>query len=62
RERARKHTQLYTNMMNLKSMGIIVARSSGRGYRGKSTLLGIIGGPLEELERKVEDLLSKRGK
>ncbi|MEM0112610.1 MAG: hypothetical protein QXS56_03275, partial [Fervidicoccaceae archaeon] len=62
RERARKHTQLYTNMMKLKSMGIIVARSSGRGYRGKSTLLGIIGGPLEELERKVEDLLSKRGK
>ncbi|MCI4396382.1 MAG: cell division control protein Cdc6, partial [Thermoprotei archaeon] len=62
REKARKHTQLYTYIMKMKNLGILTARSSGKGYRGKSTLLGISGGPLDELEKRVEELLAGRGK
>jgi len=62
REKARKHTQLYTYVMKMKNMGIISAKSSGKGYRGKSTLLGINGGSLDELEKRAEELLARRGK
>ncbi|MGC8909067.1 MAG: ORC1-type DNA replication protein [Fervidicoccaceae archaeon] len=62
REKARKHTQLYTYIMKMKNMGIISARNSGKGYRGKSTLLGINGGPLDEFEKHTEELLARRGK
>lgn len=62
REKARRHTQLYTYIMKMKNMGVISARSSGKGYRGKSTLLGISGGPLDELEKRTEEMLARRGK
>ncbi|MCC6015752.1 MAG: ORC1-type DNA replication protein [Desulfurococcaceae archaeon] len=57
----RSHTQIYEYVNNLKYMGIIEARVSGKGFRGRTTLISI-SVPLEELERKVDELISlKRG-
>ncbi|MET1101232.1 MAG: ORC1-type DNA replication protein [Pyrodictiaceae archaeon] len=59
-ERPRRHTQVYDYVMNLKRLGIIDARVSGKGFRGKSTLIGINIGPLDLLEEKVMDVIEKR--
>ena len=56
-EKPRKHTQVYEYVNNLKKMGIIQTRVSGRGFRGRSTLIGIGIGPLEALERKIDEIL-----
>ncbi len=57
----RKHTQVYEYVMNLKRLGIIDARPSGKGYRGRSTLIGISIGPLDMLEKKILELVEARG-
>ncbi|NPA05353.1 MAG: ORC1-type DNA replication protein [Crenarchaeota archaeon] len=59
-EKPRRHTQVYEYVMDLKRLGIIDARVSGRGYRGKSTLIGVRVGPLEALEEKVLEIINKR--
>lgn len=56
----RKHTQVYEYIMNLKRASIIEARTSGKGYRGRTTLISIRYGPLDALERFIEDLIRKR--
>ncbi len=55
-----KHTQLYEYVMNLKKAGIISARTSGKGQRGRTTLISIHYGPLDLLEKYVEDLVYRR--
>jgi cell division control protein 6 len=55
--RPRKHTQVYEYVMNLKRLGIIDARPSGKGYRGRSTLIGVSVGPLDMLEKKILELV-----
>jgi len=57
-EKPRKHTQIYEYVTNLKKMGIIQARVSGKGFKGRSTLIGIGIGPLESLEKKIDDILT----
>jgi cell division control protein 6 len=52
-ETPRKHTQVYEYVVDLKRRGIIDAKLSGKGYRGKSTLIGISVGPLDMLEEYV---------
>lgn len=59
-ERPRKHTQIYEYVRNMKRMGIIDAHTSGKGYRGKSTLIGIRVGPLDLLEKVVIDMINKK--
>ncbi len=56
----RRHTQVYEYVMNLKKAGIINARTSGKGQRGRTTLISIHYGPLDLLEKHVEDLISRR--
>lgn len=53
----RRHTQIYEYVNDLKKRGIIEARLSGKGYRGKSTLIGISIGPLEALEKYIQELI-----
>jgi cell division control protein 6 len=55
----RRHTQVYTHILELRSMGFIQTKSSGKGFRGKSTLIGISAAPLYVLESKVEELLKR---
>ncbi len=59
-EEPRRHTQVYEYVMNLKRASIVDAKVSGKGYRGRTTLLSIRYGPLDALERLVEDLIRKR--
>lgn len=56
-EKPRRHTQIYEYVMDLKKRGVIDARVSGKGYRGKSTLIGISIGPLELLEKHVAEII-----
>uniref|UniRef100_A0A7C4D7R7 ORC1-type DNA replication protein n=1 Tax=Staphylothermus marinus TaxID=2280 RepID=A0A7C4D7R7_STAMA len=56
----RRHTQIYEYIMNLKKAGVIDARTSGKGQRGRTTLIGIHYGPLDTLEKYVEDLVYKK--
>ncbi len=59
-EKPRRHTQLYEYVMNLKKAGIIVARTSGKGQRGRTTLISTHYGPLDLLEKYIEDLVNRR--
>ncbi len=58
-EEPRKHTQVYEYVNNLKKMGVIEARVSGKGFRGRSTLVSIMA-PLDALEKQVDSLIEKR--
>ncbi|NPA97275.1 MAG: ORC1-type DNA replication protein [Crenarchaeota archaeon] len=58
-EEPRKHTQVYEYVNNLKKMGVIEARVSGKGFRGRSTLISVIA-PLDALEKQVDSLIEKR--
>lgn len=55
----RKHTQIYEYVNNLKHMNIINAKLSGKGLRGRTTLLSIVA-PLDALEKRVDELISKK--
>lgn len=56
-EEPRRHTQVYEYVVNLRRMGVIEARPSGKGLRGRTTLIGIGGAPLDPLERRVDELI-----
>ena len=59
--RPRRHTQVYEYVVDLRRMGVIDTRTSGKGYRGKSTLIAVNAGPLEHLEKKLFELISHKG-
>ncbi|MEM0199223.1 MAG: ORC1-type DNA replication protein [Desulfurococcaceae archaeon] len=59
-ELPRKHTQLYEYVQNLGKAGIVQVSPSGKGYRGRTTLISIHYGPLDVLEKYVADLVKKR--
>lgn len=62
KEEPRKHTQVYEYIQDLKRRGVIDAKLSGKGYRGKSTLIGISLGPLEALEKFIQEMIDiKKG-
>lgn len=56
----RKHTQVYEYVQNLAKLGIIHVEPSGKGFRGKSTMISIHHGPLEALEKHVNELIQKK--
>jgi len=65
-ERPRKHTQLWEYLRELKRLGIVETRLSGKGMRGRTTLISIStvnisipAEPLEGLERILEDLIRR---
>ena len=58
-ERPRKHTQVWEYVRNLKHLGIITARVSGPGYRGRTTLIGLHDVPTDVLERTITELLRR---
>lgn len=59
-EKPRKHTQIYTYIMDMKNMKIIHTKASGKGFRGKSTLIGISSAPLDILEKRLEETIRTR--
>ncbi|HDI31326.1 MAG TPA: cell division control protein Cdc6, partial [Thermofilum sp.] len=56
---ARKHTRIWDYVQNLSSMGLIVAEKSGRGYRGRTTLISLPAAPLSSLETALISLINK---
>lgn len=59
-EQPRRHTQVYEYATNLKRASIIDAKPSGKGRRGRTTLLSVKYGPLDALEKLIEDLVAKK--
>ncbi len=59
-EKPRRHTQVYEYAMNLRKLDLIETKTSGRGYRGKSTLIGISMAPLDPLENRILDIIKRR--
>ncbi|MCS7111788.1 MAG: ORC1-type DNA replication protein [Ignisphaera sp.] len=55
----RKHTQIYEYVNNLKHMNIVNAKLSGKGLRGRTTLLSIVA-PLDALEKRIDELINKK--
>jgi cell division control protein 6 len=56
----RKHTQLYEYVQTLAKASVIHAYPSGRGQRGRTTMVTIHYGPLDTLEKLVVELIEKR--
>ncbi|HIQ03314.1 MAG TPA: cell division control protein Cdc6, partial [Desulfurococcales archaeon] len=57
-ERPRAHTQVYEYIRNLKRLNLIDTKISGKGYRGKTTLISV-NAPLSELKKEVSELIEK---
>ncbi|MCI4435999.1 MAG: ORC1-type DNA replication protein [Ignisphaera sp.] len=55
----RKHTQVYEYIRNMKSLGIINTKLSGKGFRGRTTLISVPV-PLEALEKRVDELIERK--
>ncbi|MEM0023081.1 MAG: ORC1-type DNA replication protein [Thermofilaceae archaeon] len=49
----RRHTTVWEYVQNLKRMGIVSAERSGKGQRGRTTLVGLSAIPLQTLEREL---------
>jgi len=56
----RRHTQVYEYVQGLARAGVISAQPSGRGQRGRSTMISIPYGPLDMLENYVEETIRRR--
>lgn len=50
---ARKHTQFWEYLQNLRNLGILHTRISGAGFRGKTTLIGMLNLSVEAVERSL---------
>ncbi|RLF05270.1 MAG: cell division control protein Cdc6, partial [Thermoprotei archaeon] len=57
--RPRRHTTLWEYIQHLKNMDIISAEKSRKGYRGKTTLVGIPSVPLSTLEKILKEEIKK---
>ncbi|MEM2109027.1 MAG: orc1/cdc6 family replication initiation protein, partial [Candidatus Odinarchaeota archaeon] len=57
-EKPRSHTQLWDRVKSLSRLGLINARISGKGMRGKTTIIGIGDAPAEILESELVRWLS----
>lgn len=56
-EQARRHTQVYENIRRLKLMGMIETEQSGKGMRGRTTLISLRVPPSAELMSLLEKLI-----
>jgi len=56
----RKHTQIYEYIQSLSRAGVISAHPSGKGHRGRSTMVSVDYGPLDVLENYVVETIKKR--
>lgn len=55
----RRHTQLFEYIRRLKYIGLLSTKQSGKGMRGRSTLISAVV-PINELEGIVEEEIKKR--
>jgi len=55
-EEPRKHTQFWEYIQNLKGIGLISTRISGPGFRGKTTLIGLIELSTDSIEKELSKI------
>ncbi|MGQ9760061.1 MAG: ORC1-type DNA replication protein [Candidatus Methanomethylicaceae archaeon] len=55
----RRHTQFWEYLQNLKNLGVLQAKISGSGFKGKTTLIGLMNLPAETLESALSDVGDK---
>lgn len=60
REKPRRHTQLWKYVKTLSSSGLVNTKTSGRGFRGRTTLIGLPA-PSNLVRRQIESLLEGEG-
>jgi len=60
KQEPRKHTQIYEYVRYLKTLGIINTKLTGKGYRGRSSLIGLNISPITELENKILRMIEVR--
>jgi len=49
----RKHTQFWEYLQNLRNLGILYTKISGAGFRGKTTLIGLLNLSTEAIEKSL---------
>jgi cell division control protein 6 len=54
---ARRHTQFWEYLQNLKNLGILYTKISGAGFRGKTTLIGMLNLSVEAVEKNLSAVL-----
>lgn len=59
-EQPRKHTQVYEYVQNLAKTGIVQTSPSGKGLRGRSTLISVYHGPLDVLEKYILSIIERK--
>lgn len=52
----RRHTQFWEYLQNLKNLGMLYTKISGSGFRGKTTLIGMLNLSTEAVERSLSRL------
>jgi len=62
RETPRAHTQLWKCVRELSASGIIEAKKSGKGVRGRTTLVGLSATPASSMRKWLELSFARRGK
>jgi cell division control protein 6 len=62
RETPRAHTQLWKCVRELSASGIIEAKKSGKGVRGRTTLVGLSAAPASAMRKWLELSFARRGK
>jgi cell division control protein 6 len=62
RETPRAHTQLWKCVRELSASGIIEAKKSGKGVRGRTTLVGLSATPASAMRKWLELSFARRGK
>ncbi len=58
-ERARAHTQFWKHIRNLGSIGILITKISGKGLRGKTTLIGLTSPSPSVVKKQLESYLEE---
>ncbi|MCQ4341956.1 MAG: ORC1-type DNA replication protein [Sulfolobaceae archaeon] len=59
-QQPRRHTQVFEYVRKLRHLGILNTRASGKGMRGRTTLISLALPASMELEAAVEDVLNAR--
>ena len=61
-EKPRAHTQIWKCIRELSASGMIEAKKSGKGVRGRTTLIGLATTPATAMRKWLELSLAKRGR
>lgn len=59
-ETPHSHTQLWKYLQDLAAQGILKAKVSSQGQRGRKTLISLLGIPAEELDKTIKQLLGRK--